>query len=161
MLQNMQMQRGLVLAYLNAHLKSNQVKKDLETIGLRQKLAIEEKAMKELKKKLVDSESSLKVLSQQMHQLEEEASDQYAFGYSWAHLESFHRFREGQLVLAEAEPEIAKLANFMSNAMKEEEPKHDDGESDGASGRLKEDAVESTPEVKPKSGQVDKPESDE
>ena len=62
MLRNMQ--RGLLLAYLYAQLKNNQVKKDLKIIGLQKKLATEEKAMKELKKKLVDSKSSSKVLSQ-------------------------------------------------------------------------------------------------
>ncbi|GMN53899.1 hypothetical protein TIFTF001_023029 [Ficus carica] len=115
MLRNVQ--RGLLLTYLYAQLKNNQVKKNLEIIGLREKLATKEKALKELKKKLVDNKSSSKVLSQQIHQLEEEAND-------------------------------------------EEEPKQVDGKAAGASGLLKEDAVDSTPEVKPKNCQVDEPESD-
>lgn len=64
-------------------------------------------------------------------------------------------------MLAEAEAEIAKLIDFMSNVDEEEEPKQAEGEAVGASGRLKVDAVESTPEVEPKSGQVDEPKSDE
>ena len=53
MLQNMQC--GLVLAYLYAYLNSNQAKKDLEIIRLWEKLVTEEKAIKELKKKIVDN----------------------------------------------------------------------------------------------------------
>lgn len=55
--------------------------------------------MKELKKKLMDSESSSKVLSQQIHQLEDEASDRYAVDYLWARLDSLHTFHVADLCL--------------------------------------------------------------
>lgn len=61
---------------------------------------------------------------------------------------------------AKAEVEIVKLADFMSVAEEEEEPKQADGEAIGASGRLKEDVVESTPEAKLKNGQANKLEYD-
>ena len=60
------------------------------------------------------------MLSQQIYQFEDEASDQYAIGYSQAHLESLRTFRDGQLVLAKVWAEIAKLVDFMSNAKEEE-----------------------------------------
>ncbi|GMN47510.1 hypothetical protein TIFTF001_016684 [Ficus carica] len=86
---------------------SIQAKKDIEIIGLQEKLVTEEKAMKEPKKKLVDSESSSK---------------------------SLRTFHDGWLVLVEVEAKVAKLADFMFDT--EEEPKQTDGEATVALGRL-------------------------
>ena len=47
----------------------------------------------------------------------------------------------------------------MFDADEKEEPKQTDGKAARALGQLKEDAVESTPEVEPKNGQADEPES--
>lgn len=114
-----------------------------------------EKAIKELKKKLVDNELSSKVQSQRVQQLEEEASDQYVIGYSRAHLESLHTFRDGQLVLANAKAKIAKLTDFMSDAEEKGKPNHTDGEAARTLGRLKKDAMESITEVELKGGRVE------
>lgn len=81
--------------------------------------------------------------------------------HSRAHLESLRTFRDGRPVPAEAEVEIAKLVDFMYDAEEEEEPKQADCEAAGASGRLKEDVVELTPEAESKNGQADEPESEE
>ncbi|GMN45045.1 hypothetical protein TIFTF001_014238 [Ficus carica] len=54
-----------------------------------------------------------------------------------------------------------ELVTSFTGVSIQEEPKQADGEAVGASGRLKMDAVELTPEVEPNNGQVDEPKSDE